>query len=213
MEGRNREPLNSLLLYYLFKWSIIAPLFHTYFRGKIYGIEKIPKTGPAIVVSNHASYFDPPILGAAMGRPVAFMAKEELFEIPLLKQGIRLYGAYPVKRAAADRSAIKSATEMLQQGWLAGLFIQGTRTPDGRVTDPKLGAALIAAKNQVPLIPVCLWGTDKILVKGKKWPQPVPLTVRIGNLIPPPSSTKKEELLAITEKCTTVINSLHDLGG
>jgi 1-acyl-sn-glycerol-3-phosphate acyltransferase len=212
MEAKKREPLNSLLLYYLFKWSIIAPTFNTYFRGRIYGLEKIPQTGPGIIVSNHASYFDPPILGAAMGRPVAFMAKEELFEIPVLKEGIRLYGAYPVKRASADRSAIKAATEMLKQGWLAGLFLEGTRTPDGRIHEPKLGAALIAAKNQVPLIPVCLWGTEKILVKGKKFPQPVPLTVRIGDLIPPPSSTKKEELLAVTEKCTTVINSLHDLG-
>jgi 1-acyl-sn-glycerol-3-phosphate acyltransferase (EC 2.3.1.51) len=192
--SRNREPLTSLLLYHLFKWSVVNPMLRVYFRGHIYGAEKVPQIGPLLVVSNHASDFDPPILSCCMRRPVAYMAKEELFRIPVLKQAITLYGAYPVKRGSADRSAIRAALASLDQGWAAGVFITGTRTPDGRVTDPKLGAAMIAAKAQVPLLPVSLWGTHAIFRKGSAFPRPVPVTVRVGDPISPPSSTERNEL-------------------
>ncbi|NES86497.1 MAG: 1-acyl-sn-glycerol-3-phosphate acyltransferase, partial [Moorea sp. SIO2B7] len=209
---REREPLASLVLYHLFKWSVVSPMLHAYFRGRIYGSQKVSQSGPLVVVSNHASYFDPPILSCCLRRPVAFMAKEELFKIPVLKQGIELYGAYPVNRSAADRSAIRAAVNALKEGWAAGIFLQGTRTSDGRITAPKLGAAMIAAKAKAPLLPVSLWGTDKILSKGSSIPKPVPVTVRIGELIEAPNSTKRQELQEITEKCTAVINQMHDLG-
>ena len=211
MTAREREPVANLVLYHLFKWSLVSPLLHTYFRGRIYGAEKVPKSGTAIVVSNHASYFDPPIISNSMGRPVAFMAKEELFKVPVLKNAIKLYGAYPVDRDGSDRAAIRSAIKALNAGWLTGVFLEGTRTKDGRITNPKLGAALIAAKAQVPLIPVSLWGTDKIL-SGSSLPRPVPLTIRIGDAIAPPQSTKKEELLTVTQQCGLAINTMLDLG-
>lgn len=209
---RERETLKNLILYYLFKGIIISPIFHTYFRGKIYGLENVPLKNPLIMVSNHASYFDPPILGGGVGRPVAYMAKQELFEIPLLKQGIELYGAYPVKRSAGDRGAIRAALNALKEGWIVGIFLEGTRTIDGRIHDPKLGAAMIAAKAQLPLLPVCLWGTHKILPKGVRVPLPVPVTLRIGTLIEPPTSVKRPELTAVTQQCATAINKMHDLG-
>lgn len=212
MEIKEREPLTSLVLYRLLKWSVVAPMFHIYFKGKIDGLEKMPKSGPVIVVSNHASYFDPPLLGSSMNRPVAFMAKEELFKVPLLSQGIKLYGAYPVKRNSGDLAAIRNAITALEQGWAAGIFLEGTRTPDGRIHQPKLGAAMIAAKTQAPLLPVSLWGTEKILSKKSAFPRPVSVTIRVGELISPPSSTKRAELETVTEKCATIVNSLHDLG-
>ncbi|MBD2578784.1 lysophospholipid acyltransferase family protein [Oscillatoria sp. FACHB-1406] len=212
LESRKREPRSSLILYRLFKWSVVSPMLHTYFRGRIYGAEKVPHEGPLVVTCNHASYFDPPLLASCVGRPVAFMAKEELFEVPVLKQAIRLYGAYPVKRSAADRNAIRAATTALKEGWAVGIFLEGTRTPDGRITEPKLGAATIAAKLQAPMLPVSLWGTEKILVKGSSIPRSVPITVRIGDAIAPPSAVKKEELQTVTHRCAAIINAMHDLG-
>ena len=211
MVAKNREPVASLVLYHLLKWSVVSPLLHTYFRGHIYGAEKVPQSGAAIAVSNHASYFDPPIISNCIGRPVAFMAKQELFEIPVFKNAIALYGAYPVNRSVSDRSAIRAAIQALESGWIAGIFLQGTRTKDGRITNPKSGAALIAAKAQVPLIPISLWGTENIL-SGSAFPKPVALTIRIGDPIEPPKSTKREELNAVTAECAQVINQLHDLG-
>jgi 1-acyl-sn-glycerol-3-phosphate acyltransferase len=209
---QDREPFASLLLYHAFKWSVVSPVLHTYFRAKIYGAENVPQAGSLLVVPNHASDFDPPIVSNCVRRPVAFMAKEELFRVPILKQAIELYGAYPVKRGAADRNAIREALKSLELGWAVGLFVGGTRTPDGRIQEPKLGAAMIASKAQVPLLPVSLWGTEKIVSKGSIFPKAVPITVRIGHIIPPPTSGKREELERVTQECVMAIHSLHDLG-
>jgi len=212
MANRDREPFASLLLYHLLKWSTVSPLLHFYFRGRIEGAERVPQRGPLVVACNHASYFDPPLLANCVRRPVAFMAKEELFRVPLLKQAIELYGAYPVKRAAADRSALRAARRALQDGWAVGIFLQGTRTPDGRITEPKLGAAAIAAQAQAPILPVSLWGTERILIPATILPQPVPVTARIGTLIDPPRSSARAELEAVTERCAAAINDLHARG-
>ena len=210
--AQDREPGISLALYHLFKWSIVSPVLHGYLRGRIYGGKQVPMDGPLIVVANHASNFDPPILSNCMRRPVSFMAKESLFKVPVLAPAIKAYGAYPVKRGAADRSAIREAMKQLENGWAVGIFLQGVRTADGRISSPKLGAALIAAKAQVPLLPVSLWGTEKILKKGAAVPKPAAVTVRIGTPIPPPATKDKDTLRQITERCTAEIHALHDLG-
>jgi len=196
VEGKNREPVASLTLYHLLKWSVVSPVLHTYFRAKIYGAKKVPMTGGLIAVSNHASYFDPPILSNCVGRPVAFMAKEELFKIPVFK---------------SDRTALRATATAIESGWVAAVFLQGTRAEDARITNPKRGAAWIAAQAQVPLLPISLWGTEKIL-QGSAFPRPVPITVRIGDVIAPPASTNKDDLQLTTKECARVINSLHDLG-
>ena len=210
--AQHREPFISLALYHLFKWSVVSPVLHSYLRGRIYGARKVPMQGPLIIVANHASNFDPPLLANCVRRPVSFMAKESLFEVPVLAAGIRAYGAYPVKRGSADRSAIRAALTQLDKGWAVGIFLQGVRTPDGRVPAPKLGAALIAAKAQVPLLPVSLWGTEQILKKGAAIPRPSPVTIRIGEPIPPPADKDKAALEAITQRCVDEIHALHDLG-
>lgn len=201
------------ILYMMFKWLVVRPLLYLFYQERIYGTENVPLTGNLIVVSNHASDFDPLIVGSCMGRPVAFMAKEELFEIPVLKQAITAFGAYPVKRGAGDRAAIRSAIESINKGWATGIFLQGTRTLDGKVTEPKLGAAMIAAKTQAPFLPVSIWGTETILPRGAKFPKLFqPVTVRIGELIAAPETSDRATLEAYTQKCADAINALHALG-
>ena len=201
------------VFYKMFKWAVVRPLLYLFYQERIYGAENVPLTGNLIVVSNHASDFDPLILGSCMGRPVAFMAKEELFELPVISQAIVAFGAYPVKRGAGDRAAIRSAIASINKGWATGIFLQGTRTLDGRVTEPKLGAAMIAAKTHAPFLPVSIWGTESIFPKGAKFPKLFqPVTVRIGELIPPPKSSDRATLEAFTQKCADAINTLHALG-
>lgn len=201
------------ILYKMFKWIVVRPLLHLFYQEKIYGAENVPLTSNLIVVSNHASDFDPLIVGSCMGRPVAFMAKEELFSIPVISQAIQAFGAYPVKRGAGDRAAIRSAIDSINKGWATGIFLQGTRTLDGKITDPKLGAAMIAAKTKAPFLPVSVWGTETIFPKGAKFPKLFqPVTVRIGELIPAPDSSDRATLEAYTKKCAEAINDLHALG-
>lgn len=209
---RTREPTASLMLYHLFKWSVVAPVLKFYLQGRVYGMEHVPQKGPLVIVANHASDFDPPLLSCSVRRPVSYMAKEELFKVPILSQAITLYGAYPVKRGSPDRSAIRAALGQLENGWAVGIFLSGTRTPDGRISEAKLGAAMIAAKAQVPILPVSLWGTHRILPKGVKWPRSVPITIRIGQLLPPPDSSQRDALEERTAQCVAQIHALHDLG-
>lgn len=210
--GRDREPPVNRVLYHLLKWSVVSPLLHAYFRGHVEGADLVPKTGPLVVASNHASYFDPPLLSCAVQRPVAFMAKEELFKNALFAKAIRLYGAYPVKRRAADINAIRTALEYLEDGWATGVFLSGTRTRDGRIPSPKPGAALIAAKAGVPILPVALCGTEKIFAAGSSMPQSVPVTIRIGEPLDPPASEQRDDLKAVTERCARAIEMLYDRG-
>jgi 1-acyl-sn-glycerol-3-phosphate acyltransferase len=212
MSTPDREPLISLMFYHLFKWSVVSPLLHTYFRGKVYDAERVPQKGALIIVANHASDFDSVLLSNCVRRPVSYMAKEELFQVPVLRQAIQVYGAYPVKRGSPDRSAIRSSLAQLEAGWAVGLFLEGTRTPDERIPSAKLGAAMIAAKAQVPLLPVSLWGTSGIVPKGSPFPRSVPVTIRIGELIAPPVSSKRDEMEAVTQKCVEAIHQMHDLG-
>ena len=215
MTERIREPFPSLIPYYFLNWGIVSPLLYAYFRGRVYGVEKIPRSGTYIIVCNHASNVDPPIIAVSARRPVSFMAKEELFSVPVIKTILPLCGAYPVKRKAQDISAIKSAIKFINQGWLSGIFLGGTRTVDGKIDDPKLGAALISAKTQTPIIPASIWGSaeaDQQKNKGLFGLGGNPITVRFGDIIPPPSSKKKDELQAYTDRCCKIINEMHALG-
>ncbi len=86
--SRDRESAISLFLYHAFKQPFINPFFYGYLRGKVEGTEHVPLKGGFVVASNHGSNYDPPLLSGAVKRPVAYMAKEELFEIPVFKQAI-----------------------------------------------------------------------------------------------------------------------------
>ena len=139
------RPPRPSLTYRLVSALLVFPLFRGLFRGRISGCQNVPMQGPLVVVANHGSHLDPPLLGHALGRPVAFMAKAELFAVPLLGSLIRALAAYPVKRGASDREAIRTATARLQEGWATGVFLDGTRQADGRVNQPMPGAASRAA--------------------------------------------------------------------
>ena len=119
--------------------------------------EPLPETGACLVICNHMVWRDPIILCAALKyRQPHFMAKKELFKIPLLGGIIRAFGAYPVNRGGADVSAIKYTISLLQNGVTVGMFPQGHRYNgvDPRTTKPKVGAAMISLKADVPVMPV-----------------------------------------------------------
>ena len=205
-----RTPEPSLT-YRLVSGLLVFPLFRVLFRGSTQGLEHVPMEGPLVVASNHGSHLDPPLLGHALGRPVAFMAKAELFAIPLLGAVIRACGAYPVRRGASDREAIRTATAKLEQGWATGVFLDGTRQANGRVNNPLPGAALLAARSGAPLLPVAIVNSHRALGSGRIWPRLVPLQLRVGAPIPPPASRRRPDLDVTTAMLKERINDLLEL--
>ena len=187
-------------------------MFRILFRGRVIGRRNVPMQGSLVVVANHGSHLDPPLLGHALGRPVAFMAKEELFRVPLLGPLIRALAAYPVKRGASDREAIRTATARLNEGWATGVFLDGTRQADGRINQPMPGAALLAARSGSPLLPVAIINSHRALGTGQSMPRLVPIQIRIGEPVPPPASRRKPDLEATTVELQRRINALLDQG-
>lgn len=200
------------LTYRLISYLLVFPVYRLLFRGCTAGNGNVPLEGALVVVANHGSHLDPPLLGHALGRPVAFMAKAELFRVPLLGPLIRALGAYPVLRGAGDREAIRIASDRLAQGWAVGVFLDGTRQSDGRVHDPQPGAALLAARAGVPLLPVAILGSHRALGRGQRLPRPARIHIRIGTLIEPPASRRRQDLDATTRLARDQINRLLDEG-
>lgn len=145
--------------------------FKIIFRCKIIGIDHIPYDGGAIIASNHVSLFDPPVVGTSFARPIHFMAKEELFTIPVLRWIFTKLNAFPVRRASADRTAIRHAISLLENGELLGLFPEGTRSRTGKLGKPETGLAMIALKAGVPVIPTAVIGTNKVWKDGHLLPR------------------------------------------
>ena len=211
-EKINKNSPRQSFVYALVSYLIVFPIFRFLFRGQTEGISNLPKRGGVVVVSNHGSHLDPPILGHALGRPVAFMAKSELFRIPLLSFIISACGAYPVKRGAGDREALRTASNRLIEGWATGVFLDGTRQENGRVNDPKPGAALLSARTGCPILPVAIVNSHRAFPKGSFLPRFISIHLKVGKLIEPPRTRKREDLTAKTNEIQLIINSMVDQG-
>jgi 1-acyl-sn-glycerol-3-phosphate acyltransferase len=130
-----------------------------FLRVRITGIENVPRAGACIICFNHKSALDPPLTGCFIPRKMRFMAKKELFDIPVLGFLIERVGAFPVKREVGDITAIKNSIKFLQNGQVLAMYPEGSRSNTGNA---KPGVALIAAKAQVPVIPVGISGKYRL---------------------------------------------------
>ncbi len=176
-------------------------LVRPFFRIKYLGRNNLPKGG-FILASVHLSYFDPVCLGMGIGRKIFFMAKSELFtEHGFLAGGfLRLCGVFPVKRTSADKGSIDKASELLSRGRIVGIFPQGGIVRGGKSFSPKAGAALLAAKSGVPLVPVH--------ISAPKGIRPFAgITVRIGK----PIYSADETLSAARELNKRLKNTIQEL--
>ena len=199
---------NEKLMYKLVSQIFVFPIYKFLFKGHLIGKENIPKIGSFIMVSNHGSLLDPPLLGHAIGHNISFLAKEELFKIPILGFVIRACGAYPVKRGIVDKNTIKTACEKLSNNNSIGIFIDGTRQKNGRVNKPKQGAALLAFKNQKLLLPVAIVNSHKLIRFKFFIPFFTKIVIKVGEAIQPPKSSSKEDLYYVTNQLQESINNL-----
>jgi len=147
-------------------YRIAVPLFTWAFHLSVVGRENIPDEGGALIASNHVSYLDPPILGAALKRELFYMARDTLFRPKPVGDFLRYLNAFPVKRDRPDRKALKTAITLLESGKLVLVFPEGTRSYDGSLGKPHLGVGFIVYHSTVPVIPTYISGTEKALPRG-----------------------------------------------
>ena len=196
------------LTYKLVSYLIVFPIYKFVFKGCLIGQENIPRNGSFIMVSNHGSLLDPPLLGHAIGRNISFMAKAELFKIPVLGFVIRACGAYPVKRGIADKNTIKTACDKLLNNNSIGIFIDGTRQKNGLVNKPKQGAALLAFKNQKLLLPVAIVNSHRLIRFRFFIPIFTKIVIKVGKPINPPNSSSRDDLNLVTNFLKEKINNM-----
>lgn len=169
--------MNSL--FYQLLRTIFFIFLKVFNRLEVIGYENIPEKGGVIVAANHVSYLDPPVIGVALKRQAAFIAKERLFRIPLIGRGIKAF-SFPVKRDRPQPSTIKEAVSRLKRGGVLVLFPEGGRSANGSFLDAKRGVGMIAATSSTPVVPALIEGTDRAFPVGARFFRPAKIRVVFG---------------------------------
>jgi 1-acyl-sn-glycerol-3-phosphate acyltransferase len=167
------------MLYAILK-PIAVVLMRLLFRLEARGTEHIPRSGALVIVANHSSVLDPPLVGGAAPRPLTYLAKAELFDIPLLGALIRGVNARPLRRDGADAGALRTALRVLDDGGALLVFPEGTRGPEGVLREPKAGAAMLAILGGAPVVPTYIKGSGAAWPKGRRLPRPAKVVVTFG---------------------------------
>ncbi len=194
--------------------AIVLSICRVLFRVQVVGLEHVPRGGSFIIAPTHRSLLDIPFAAYATKRRIRFMAKEELFSKPWLAGLITALGGFPVSRGSADRAALRTAQETIESGEPTALFPEGTRL-HGREVGPLFdGAAYLAARTGVPIVPVGIGGSEQILSSGRVLPRLKRVAVVIGPAIHPPTrnggAVKRAGVQAMTAELQVSMQRLLD---
>jgi putative phosphoserine phosphatase / 1-acylglycerol-3-phosphate O-acyltransferase len=197
--------------------AFTRPELFPYARFDIEGVHRIPKTGPAILVANHRSYFDPITMGltvARSGRSVRFLGKKEVFDAPVVGQIAKAMGGIRVERGTGSDEPLLKAAEALERGEVVAIMPQGTIPRGPAFFDPVLkgrwGAARLAQLTKAPVVPIGLWGTERVWPRSSRLPNvtnvtdPPLVTVRVGD----PVGLKHRSVAKDTERIMEAIVAL-----
>lgn len=180
---------------------------------KIYGEENLVEEGPLIVASNHASFFDPELLGVCYRRPLSFMARESLFHNRGFSWFIRSVYAFPLSRGADSKKALRMFEERLKRDLAVVLFPEGTRSPDGHYRVSESAVGMLSVRSGAPVQPIYLMGTWHAWPRQQKWPGFRPLRAYIAPAIrPKPDMTradKRDEQARINREYETALLALE----
>jgi 1-acyl-sn-glycerol-3-phosphate acyltransferase len=165
---------------YRMGWLSFRLIFATYFRWRVIGAANVPATGPVILASNHASYIDPPLIGAGLPRDINYLARESLFRQPFLGWALPRVNVVPVDRDGAGAKGLKQILDRLLGGAAIILFPEGTRSPDGNLLPARAGIGLTVIKSNAPVVPVRVFGTFEAYGRHQKFPKPRRVAVVYG---------------------------------
>ncbi|MGZ4159592.1 MAG: lysophospholipid acyltransferase family protein [Neobacillus sp.] len=155
------------MTFYSFAKSVVYAIFKPWYRIEAEGRENFPKEGAVLLCSNHINNLDPIVVGIMAPRPVHYMAKEEIFKVPVLGNIVRKCNAFPVKRGFGDREALRIGLKVLKDGHVFGLFPEGTRSKTGELGKGLAGAGFFALRSEASVVPCAVIGPYKSLHKLK----------------------------------------------
>ena len=177
--------LVGLLLYWIVR-NGTSVLSRVYFRASYEGLENVPATGAFVLAPVHRSNLDFALMSVLTKRRMRYMGKESLWKHPWFGRIIAAMGAYPVSRGTADREALRRTIEVLGEGDGLVLFPEGTRRSGLVVDELYEGAAFVASRAGVPIVPVGIGGTERAMPKGARLPRPAKVRVIVGPPLSPP---------------------------
>ncbi|MCA1030537.1 1-acyl-sn-glycerol-3-phosphate acyltransferase [Bacillus timonensis] len=151
--------------FYSFAKGVVSTILKPIYRIEVIGEENIPSSGPVLLCSNHIDNLDPPVVGITSKRPIHFMAKEELFKMPILGKIVENLNAFPVKRGMSDREALRKALSILKNNGVLGIFPEGTRSKDGQLGKGLSGVGFFALRSEAVVVPCAIIGPYKAFHK------------------------------------------------
>lgn len=169
--------------YWRFFQLVLQAFFCFWLRYRARGIESLPTTGGALLLINHQSYVDPLLAGLPLTRPVSYLARDNLFRVPIIGHILRNTYVMPINREAASTTSIREAIRRIDAGFYVGIFPEGTRTLDGHVGELKPGFLALLRRTSVPVIPVGIAGAYECYPKGTPFPWPGKVRVVFGEPI------------------------------
>jgi 1-acyl-sn-glycerol-3-phosphate acyltransferase len=161
-------------------WTGFRAVFAVYFRWRVFNAERVPLTGPVILASNHASYIDSPLVGAGVRRQISFLARETIFDVPVLASILRSWEVVPVDRDGGTGRGLKQILSRLEQGGAIILFPEGTRSRHGELNPARSGIGLTVIKSEAPIVPARVFGTHDAFGPHMRVPRPKRLMVKYG---------------------------------
>jgi len=167
-------------VWYFLGWCAYRSLFKVYFRWRVYNPERVPLEGGVILASNHASYLDPPLVGAGLRRGINYLARENLFRFPVMGWVLRQWQVVPVDRDGGGAAGLRAILDRLLAGGAIILFPEGTRTRDGNLQPARSGIGLTVIRSTAPVVPVRVFGTFEAYGRHLRIPRPHRVAVKYG---------------------------------
>jgi 1-acyl-sn-glycerol-3-phosphate acyltransferase len=168
---------------YWIGWRCFRAVFSSYFRWSYYNTERVPLLGPVILACNHASYIDPPLVGATLRRPIHYMARDSLFRWRWMRELLHSWNAVPVDRDGGGAAGLRVILNVLEARGAIIIFPEGTRSPDGQLRNARSGVGLIVVRSGAQVVPVRVFNTENAYGRPHRIPRPLPVGVKFGRAI------------------------------
>ena len=203
------------VIFHFFVQRLARAVFGAYFRCYTRGRRNMPRQGGVIIAPTHRSNLDTPMIGASAGRPLRYFAKSGLFKGPITTWMLVTMGAFPVRRDTIDRSALKAALVVLEAGQPLVVFPEGERKSGTRIHPLLDGVAWLAAKAQVPVVPVAIGGTERAMGIGVRMPRPRTARLVWGEPLAPPETdprgrVSRDALTQFSDELRVILQEMFD---